>query len=218
LIINDETETSLDAIEFEREFGDGEGLHSTSTNKLRSRLGTLGRVTVFVIALFATLIPISVGEVHVSDSATHIDRYLMLHGYYAMDAQELLEIVRLKKIEAYWTGPVVGAKYVLDTSEVNRVTIRYLLEGDSVDDIDSGKRVVSTYHVNDGYSVITNAANFKGTTGLSTVNGNRILFYENYPKNIYLGIKGKDVEIEIYDKEPGRALQLAITEGLVRPV
>jgi hypothetical protein len=216
--INVETEIPVSSNEFRKAPEVAGSRKATLPAESSARWGTFSRITVFAVALLATLIPISVGEVDSNFSASQMDRYLMLHGYYAMNEQELLDIVKFQKLDVYWTGPLVGARYVLDSSEIDRITIRYLLSGDSIDDIDSGKRVISTYRISDGYDVVAKASKVEGTSGLSTKAGNRILFYEKYPNNIYLVIKGKDLEIEIYDKEPGRALQLATTDGIVRKV
>ncbi|MBC7464221.1 MAG: hypothetical protein H7227_08175 [Actinobacteria bacterium] len=176
--------------------------------------GSALRAAVFIFALLVTLIPLSTEDLQGRTPIRDVDQYLMTHGLYALTLGELKQIVKLKGLEAYWVGPVANAKYVLDASENDRISIRYLPKGHGLEDLGSNYRVVSTYKTNNSFHLFREAAKEPDSISFTNVNGNQILYYKDLPQNVYTAFKGKDVQVELFDSRTGTALELAINDRL----
>jgi hypothetical protein len=50
------------------------------------------------------------------------------------------------------------------------------------------------------------------------VDGNAVYYDSRDAKNVYIGLKDKDVQVEIFDPRPDQALASAIMRGQVRQI
>jgi hypothetical protein len=139
-------------------------------------------------------------------------------GQVALTEGELIEIIRREGLTAYWLGPVQGARYTLNVTAGNQVFIRYLPNGQGLEDISQSFVIVGTYPQANAYS-ITEAAGAQpnGVTFLNA-DGAMVYYSKLLPTNVYLAFPNQDYEIEIFDPVGGGALSSAATVGKVQKV
>ena len=139
-------------------------------------------------------------------------------GQVALTESELIDIIGREKLVAYWLGPVQGAKYTLNVTAGSQVFIRYLPNGQGLEDISQSFVIVGTYPQANAYS-ITEAAGAQpnGVTFLNA-DGAMVYYSKLLPTNVYLAFPNQDYEIEIFDPVDGGALSSAATVGKVKKV
>lgn len=139
-------------------------------------------------------------------------------GQVALTEGELIEIIRREGLTAFWLGPVQGARYTLNVTAGSQVFIRYLPNGQGLEDISQSFVIVGTYPQANAYS-ITEAAGAQpnGVTFLNA-DGAMVYYSKLLPTNVYLAFPNQDYEIEIFDPVDGGALSSAATVGTVKKV
>ncbi len=116
----------------------------------------------------------------------------------------------------YWAGPRPGG-YEL-TVDVNRnIYIRYL-EGR----VPAGSRrqtslTVATYPYSNAYRTLESAARQPGATADHTPDGGLVVSIAGSDDNVHIAYPSRDIQIEVFDPSPGRALAVA-TAGDVVPL
>lgn len=136
----------------------------------------------------------------------------------ALSEAELKSAVARLGSDVYWVGPLKDAKYALDVNEAGATFVRYLPNGEGIDDPTKKYLIVATYRVNAAYDAVRAAGNEQDGIGLMTADGAAVYYNKNASTNVYMAFPGQDFQIEVFDPSPGRALQLVNTSGLVRPI
>jgi hypothetical protein len=116
----------------------------------------------------------------------------------------------------YWIGEQAGS-----TLEVTRLTkgeifVRYLDDDAEVGDPRPGFLSVGAYPLKDAYGVLGQVAENEGVKAESS-HGALVVQDEEAPQSVYLAYPDQDLQIEVYDPDPERALDVATSEEL-RPV
>ncbi len=143
---------------------------------------------------------------------------LILHGGKAVDAQELRKVVIANHLTVYWVGPEKGAKYVLNAAVLSSISLRYLPAGSSLTDTTATYREVGTFTSPNAFAVTQKAGTLPNGVGFVNVDGNAIYYDSRDAKNVYIGLKNKDIQVEIFDPRPDQALASAIMRGHVRQI
>ncbi len=136
----------------------------------------------------------------------------------ALSEQELKSVVMNLNSVIYWAGPLENAKYTLNVDEAGAAFIRYLPNGEGANDTEKKYLTVATYKVNAAFDAVKAAGNEQDGIGLITADGAAVYYNKNSASNVYLAYPGQDLQIEVFDPTPGRALQLVNTTGLLKPV
>ena len=116
----------------------------------------------------------------------------------------------------YWAGPRPGG-YEL-TVDVNRnIFIRYL-EGR----VPAGSRrqtslTVATYPYANAYRTLESTSHQPGATADHTPDGGLVVSIAGGNDNVHIAYPSRDIQIEVYDPRPGRAMALA-TGGDIVPL
>lgn len=139
-------------------------------------------------------------------------------GTVALDEGELKDAVKTLGIAVYWTGPMDGAKYTLDSRTNGQTFVRYLPKGEGVEDTAPNYRVVGTYTMTDAFASTQDAGLLSGGVGFTNSDGAAVYYNKATPTNVYIAFQGKDVQVEIYDPNNGQAIQLATTPNTVQLV
>ena len=53
---------------------------------------------------------------------------------------------------------------------------------------------------------------------LITADGNAVYYDSRDPKNVYVGLKGADIQVEIFDPRPDQALAAALLQGNIQKI
>ncbi len=139
-------------------------------------------------------------------------------GQLALSEDELKSVVANLNSVVYWVGPLDNAKYTLDVTDAGAAFVRYLPNGEGANDTAKNYLIVATYRVNAAYDAVKTAGNEQDGIGLMTSDGAAVYYNKNAATNVYMAYPGQDLQIEVFDPSPGKALQLVNTTGLVKPI
>jgi len=135
----------------------------------------------------------------------------------------IVEVSELGEAEAtvghpiYWVGPQPDRRLELSVEPDGSVYLRYLPSGAAVGSSSGAYLTVGTYPVADAQAALRRTAASAGA-GLGRVaDGGIVLENPESAGSVYLAYPGSDLQIEVYDPAPGRAMEL-IEAGEIRPV
>jgi hypothetical protein len=136
----------------------------------------------------------------------------------ALSAEELQEAVANLGQTIYWAGPEENAKYTIENFGEASTFVRYLPDGKGLEDTREIYLVVATYFVNNAYEAIRAAGEEQDSVGLISPDGAAIYYSKRSPNNVYMAFPNQNIQIEIFDPTPGRAIVLATTDDAIVPV
>lgn len=139
-------------------------------------------------------------------------------GKVALSADDLRSIVRAKHLTVYWAGPMAGAKYALIANRPGASFVRYLPNGKGLNDVTTSFRVIATYSQKGAFLITQSAGGVSGNVGFTNVDGNAVFYVKTRPTNVYMGIKGKDVQLEIFDPGIDQALGLSLIHNQIQQI
>jgi hypothetical protein len=181
--------------------------HPLRNAKKRRPLLTFG-------SLFAVIILGVAGYFIISYFGTNNDAQ-KIQGKIAMSADELRSVVLSKHLTVYWSGPSVGAKYALIANNSGSSFVRYLPHGNGLNDTTTSFRVIATYALKGAFSITRSAGAVTGNVGFTNVDGNAVFYVKARPTNVYMGIKGKEIQLEIFDPGIDQALGLSLIHNQI---
>jgi hypothetical protein len=117
----------------------------------------------------------------------------------------------------YWIGPRPRRTYELTRTSSGRIFIRYLPPGAEVGNKRADYTIVGTYPVPDALEVLRKLSKQEGEKGVLAPGGGLAVYSIEAPNNVYVAFPGSDVQVEVFDPRPQRALRL-VTSGRVAPV
>lgn len=186
-------------------------LDMSSTKRKKSRpllfLGSLVAVVVLGIA----------GYFIISHYSKDTDEQ-KVQGKVALSANELRSVVIAKHLTVYWAGPMEGAKYALIANKPGAAFVRYLPNGSGLNDTTTSFRVIATYAQKGAFLITQSAGGVSGNVGFTNVDGNAVFYVKTRPTNVYMGIKEKDIQIEIFDPGIDQALGLSLIHNQIQQI
>lgn len=117
----------------------------------------------------------------------------------------------------YWAGPETDYSYVLQTFGNGQTTVRYVPQDGDPNNQEAVYRVMGTYPIKNAFDVTTKAGQTEGSTLLTNSDGSIVVYNKSKTTNVYVAFPDVDVQIEIYDPAPGKALEVA-TSGRITKV
>ncbi len=139
-------------------------------------------------------------------------------GKVAMTSDELRSLVLAKHLTVYWAGPQTGAKYALISNRNGSNFVRYLPNGNGLNDSTTSFRVIATYVQKNAFLITQSAGGVTGNVGFTNVDGNAVFYVKTRPTNVYMGIKDKDIQIEIFDPGIDQALGLSLIHNQIQQI
>lgn len=143
---------------------------------------------------------------------------LNVQGKVALSEHQLRDIVNAKHLTVYWAGPVAGAKYSLVAEKAGQSFVRYLPQGRGLSDTGNTFRVIATYSQKNAFSVTQSAGAQLGNVGFTNIDGNSVFYAKTGPRDVYMGINDKDIQIEIFDPGIDQALGLSLIHDQIRQI
>lgn len=180
--------------------------------KLKSR-----KLLFSVGGLVAVLILGSLGYTSVSRS-NDANNLKKIQGKVAMSEKELRDVINAKHLTVYWAGPEAGDKYAFIAVKADRVFVRYLPGGVGLKDTSSKFRIIGTYSQKNAFLSTQDVGTQLGNVGFINIDGNSVFYVKTRPANVYMGIKGKDIQVEIFDPGIDQALGLSLLHGQIRKI
>lgn len=167
----------------------------------------------FVVGL--VIVIVGVGGYLFLSRTTNAGDLAKIQGKVALSAQELKDVVAAKKLTVYWAGPQSGARYTLIATTPGIVLVRYLPAGINVNDTTTPFRAVGTYVQKNAFSVNQAAGQVTGNAGFINSDGNAVFYAKARPTNVYIGIKGQDIQVEVFDPVADEAIRLVMVRGQI---
>jgi hypothetical protein len=116
----------------------------------------------------------------------------------------------------YWIGDQEGTQIELTRLSDDQVYLRYLDEDAEVGDPGASYLSVGTYPVTDAYATLQAVAELEGSVAEELNDGALVVQSDEAPESVYMAYPDQDLQIEVYDSNPKRALRIA-TSGAVQP-
>ena len=139
-------------------------------------------------------------------------------GQVALTESQLRDQVISHKLTAYWVGPMPGAKYSLISNANGQAFVRYLPNGQGLEDTNATYRVIATYPQSDAFSITKSAGNQANAISFTNSDGAQVFYSKSYAANVYVAFADSPYEIEIFDPKDGAALNLATTAGTLTKI
>jgi hypothetical protein len=177
----------------------------TDTNRVRSYVA----LALLVLAAILLVIWLASGE---DDSSTSGSGEAEI-----VSAEALEDAVADEKEPVYWAGEQEGTELELSQPGEGRTYVRYLTEGAEAGDKRADFLTVGTYFHPDPVAALRRQGGEPGGV-LGTAPGKAVVYFKrDQPTSVYLAYPGVDVEIEVFDPNFTRALQL-VNSGQIVPV
>jgi len=171
-----------------------------------------------VIVLIAVVIVGLLGYFFIARGQTSASDLEKMQGKVALSEQQLQDVVVKNHLTVYWAGPLAGAKYSLIATNPATIYLKYLPGGVGINDNATPFRTVGTYIQKNAYQVAVYTGSVAGNVGMINGDGNALFYFSARDTNVYVGVKGHDTQIEIYDPVQGQALGLVLTKNLIRKI
>lgn len=184
----------------------------TSTAPKKSKAG---RIWLILLLLIAIGVGVYFLVLHKKPTATDV---AMIQGKVALSEQDLHSVVAANHLTVYWAGPMAGAKYSLIATNPNLIYLKYLPGGVGINDNTTPFRTIGTYVQKNAFAVGKYTGTVAGNIGMTSPDGNSVFYAFARQTNVYVGIKGKDIQVEVYDPVAGTALGLALKQNLIVPI
>jgi len=135
-----------------------------------------------------------------------------------MTESQLRETVVSNHLLVYWAGPQIGANYLLDTVESNVIVLTVLPPSQKTQATRSSYPQIATYVLKNAFEAILSGGGNQDVAGFINADGNAVFYSSLDPKNVFVGLRGMDVEVQIFDPDPGTSLAIAKEAGRLTPI
>jgi hypothetical protein len=172
----------------------------------RRLYGIVAAVGIVVVALILLL---SSGGDDSSDESSSAPEVLSIEA--------LEDAVSGQEPPVYWAGEQSKTEVELSQPEATRTYIRYLTDGAEAGDERADFLTVGTYTLSDPVAALRKQGKEPGGVIATAPGGATVYFNRKKPNSVYLAYPGVEAEIEVYDPNFTRALQL-VNSGQIVPV
>lgn len=139
-------------------------------------------------------------------------------GTVVLSEENLKKLIKSQHLTVYWTGAVVGDSYTLFIPKSGVAVVRYLPPESKITDSSTGSRLVATYLLKNAFSLAKKESLKPDNLGFINIDGNAVYYPKTKPTNVVVGLKGLDVQIEIYDPGQGQSVALALFRGQIQKI
>jgi len=167
---------------------------------------------------------VRLGAVLAAATAVGLLAWLLLDGDSPSTSTGEAEIVTVDSLREtaatqgapiYWAGPQDGAELELSQPEAGRTYVRYLTDGAGAGD-PRPFLTVGSYAFPSPVSALRRQGKQSDGVLATAPGGGTVYFNRDQPRSVYLAYPGVDIQIEVYDPDFQRALQL-VNSGQIVP-
>lgn len=137
------------------------------------------------------------------------------NGAEIVSVDSLRDTAAEQETPIYWAGEQEGAELELSQPDEDRTYVRYLTGGAEAGDPKPDFLTVGTYANPKAVAALRQRGNEPGSVLGEAPGGATVYFNREQPQSVYLAYPGVDVEIEVYDPNLKRALQLVNSGQIV---
>jgi hypothetical protein len=117
----------------------------------------------------------------------------------------------------YWAGARSGETYELTQTPNGNVFLRYLPSNSDVGAQRPVYLTVGTYPFKRAYQTLQRLSRRKDAVSTKLPSGGIAVASKPDSQNVYFAYPDEDLQIEVFDPRPGRALRL-VTSGRIKPI
>jgi len=121
-----------------------------------------------------------------------------------LSEQDLRKVVEANHLTAYWVGPEAGHGYALHVFGRGEIEVVYLPGTPPPYQF----RTVKVYAPN-AYGLTQSDGSLSGHVGITTQNGFTGAYKKSTPNDVYVRVKGSNLQVEVHDPDATQALTLA---------
>lgn len=136
-------------------------------------------------------------------------------GAEIVSVDSLREVAAEQTTPLYWAGEQEGAELELSQPDGESAYVRYLTDGAEAGDPKPNFLTVGTYANENAVASLRRLGNEPGGVIDEAPGGATVYYNRNQPESVYLAYPGAGVEIEVYDPDFKRALQLVNSGQIV---
>lgn len=168
-----------------------------------------------ITAIVFAALSISANNYFLARNTSVQEDLLVIHGAKAVDAQELRDVVVRNGLTVYWVGEESGYKYLLNAAVPTSISVRYIPDGGATQVGSATYREIGTFVSKGAFNITRSAASLENGVGFINVDGHAVYYDSRDPTNVYVGLKNKDIQIEVFDPRPDQALAKAMSTKTV---
>ena len=142
----------------------------------------------------------------------------VIAGKVALTEPELIAAVKQLGVDVYWAGPVKDAKYTLAVPADGQAYVRYLPNGQGIEDTNPNYVVIATYTTTDAFTATQAAGNTSNGVSFISPAGAAVYYSKDTPTNVYVAYPNLNYQIEVFNPIAATALEIASTTGALRLV
>ena len=187
---------------------------SVILSKLKFRIPIL----LVLVALLSSVLTFAITKQFEQGVVDQTSFVAKISGGVALTEPELKDVVQQLKTSVYWAGPLAGAKYTINASTPGQIYVRYLPDGNGVNDLSPKYRVIGTYAEKDAYTSTLAAGNEANGVSFTTPEGIVVHYNKSAQSNVYVAFQGRDFQIEVFDPSPKTALAIASAANSIRVI
>jgi len=166
-----------------------------------------------VVAIVSVLAMLLVGRVVQSRLGHETQDQLINFGLAPVDQKELRAQILEYGLVAYWVGPEKGFDYLLNATRKGEVVVKYIPRTPSGGNSHQSVREVTTFAQVGAFENVRDYPKTTTSLGFINADGNSVLMDSSARFSIYIGVKGKDVQVSIFDKNASRNLAVVSEKG-----
>lgn len=201
--------------------GDAPDTSDGGLKKSRSKKRMRGFIPYLITAIVFSASAFGAGYVFHARQHSADNAALILHGGLAVNEKDLRNLVVAKGLTVYWLGPKVGAKYILNTSLASGISLRCVYSSASAGSSGTPGETyyeIGTFTSPDAFTLTQKAWLQPNGVGFINADGNAVYYDSRDPKNVYVGLKNVDIQVEIFDPRPDQALAAALLQGQIQKI
>jgi hypothetical protein len=142
----------------------------------------------------------------------------VIAGKVALTEPELIAAVKQLGVDVYWAGPVKDAKYTLAVPADGQAYVRYLPNGQGIEDTKPNYVVIATYTTTDAFTATQAAGNTSNGVTFINTKGAAVYYNKDTPTNVYVAYPNLNYQIEVFDPIAATALDIASSAGALKLV
>ena len=186
-------------------------------DRFRSLTGTIANSFLFktkksvavVTAAVTLLVTLSFSSLWAPNPMDTTTLAARISGGVALNESQLRDVVKQIKQKVYWVGPMGGAKYTINAQNFNSIYVRYLPDGKGISDQTPRYRVIATYKEANAYNSTLSAGNQANGLSFTKPDGRVVYYNKQVPTNVYVAFKTDPYQIELFDPDAKKALEMA---------
>jgi hypothetical protein len=190
-------------------------IDAMSVNKNHVKIGLLMLVSALVGSLLTFAVTSNSPAALKASESNFTD---VIAGKVVLTEKELIDAVQQLGIDVFWAGPVDGAKYTLSVPVDGQAFVRYLPDGDGLEDTNPNYVVIATYATENAFEATQAAGNQSNGVTFINSEGAAVYYNKDTPTNVYVAYPNQSYQIEVFNPMAKTALDIASIKGALRLV